>query len=85
MNKLNNIEDNFIKQYLAIENSDGEFELTKNGQNVLMYNYVEALELIEKINTAFYTRTSKKEWIELMAKTKPMLEICKREVNNNDT
>ena len=78
MNKLNNIEDNFIKQHLAIENSDGEFELTKNGQNVLMYKYVEALELIGKINTAFYTRTSKKEWLELMAKTKPILEICKK-------
>lgn len=83
MSKLNNIEDNFIKQHLAIENSDGEFELTKNGQNALMYRYVEALELIEKINTAFYTRTSKKEWIELMAKTKPMLEICKKNGVNN--
>lgn len=82
MNKINNIEDNFIKQHLAIENSEGEFELTKNGQNDLMYKYVEALELIEKINTAFYTRTSKKEWIELMSKTKPMLEICNRSKNN---
>ena len=80
MNKINNIEDNFIKQHLAIENSDGEFELTKNGQNVLMYKYVEALELIEKINTAFYTRTSKKEWIDLMSKAKPVLEICNKKV-----
>ena len=84
MSKVNNIEDNFIKQHLAIENSDGEFELTKNGQNALMYKYVEALELIEKINTAFYTRTSKKEWIDLMSKAKPVLEICNKKVVANE-
>jgi hypothetical protein len=30
-------------------------------------------DLLQRINTAFYTRTSRKEWIDLMNETKPLL------------
>lgn len=34
----------------------------------------ELYDLLDKINAAFYTRTSRKEWLELMEQTKPLLQ-----------
>lgn len=39
----------------------------------------ELYELLDQINAAFYTRTSRKEWIELMNKTKPLLQKARGE------
>lgn len=40
----------------------------------------EMYEMIDKINAAFYTRTSKKEWMDLMEKTKPLLQKARGEI-----
>lgn len=37
----------------------------------------EMYELLDQINMAFYTRTSRKEWLTLMEKTKPLLQKAK--------
>ena len=34
----------------------------------------EMYELLDKINAAFYTRTSRKEWIDLMEQSRPLLK-----------
>lgn len=39
----------------------------------------ELYEMVDKINAAFYTRTSRKEWLELMEKTKPLLQKARGE------
>lgn len=39
----------------------------------------ELYEMVDKINSAFYTRTSRKEWLELMEKTKPLLQKARGE------
>jgi hypothetical protein len=39
----------------------------------------ELYEMLEKINAAFYTRTSRKEWLELMEETKPLLRKARGE------
>ena len=36
-------------------------------------------ELLDKINAAFYTRTSRKEWLALMEMTKPLLNKARGE------
>lgn len=40
----------------------------------------EMYEILDKINAAFYTRTSRKEWLELMEKTKPLLQKARGEL-----
>lgn len=39
----------------------------------------ELYEMLDKINAAFYTRTSRKEWLELMEQTKPLLQKTRGE------
>lgn len=39
----------------------------------------EMYDLLDKINSAFYTRTSKSEWISLMELTKPLLTKARGE------
>lgn len=39
----------------------------------------EMYELLSEINTAFYTRTSRKEWLSLMEKSKPLLQKARGE------
>lgn len=45
----------------------------------LMAAAPELYELLSKINTAFYTRASKAEWMELMEHTKPLLQKARGE------
>lgn len=40
----------------------------------------EMYELLSQINTAFYTRSTRKEWLELMEKTKPLLQKARGEL-----
>lgn len=39
----------------------------------------ELYAILEKINTAFYTRTTRKAWLELMEQTKPLLQKARGE------
>jgi hypothetical protein len=39
----------------------------------------ELYELLSKINTAFYTRSTRKEWLELMEQAKPLLRKARGE------
>lgn len=39
----------------------------------------ELYDLLDKINTAFYTRTSRKEWMDIMEQTKPLLRKARGE------
>ena len=40
----------------------------------------EMYELLAQINMAFYTRTSRKDWLTLMEKTKPLLRRARGEL-----
>jgi hypothetical protein len=40
----------------------------------------EIYHLLQKINTAFYTRSTKKEWTDLMELTKPLLQKARGEI-----
>lgn len=40
----------------------------------------ELYDLLDKINTAFYTRTSRKEWLAIMEQTKPLLRKARGEL-----
>lgn len=39
----------------------------------------ELYSLLDQINTAFYTRSTRKQWLELMEKTKPLLQKARGE------
>ena len=80
---------NFIRQaddsgliaelYISPNQNDGRNEaLTANAK--LMAAAPEMYALLSQINTAFYTRTSRKEWLELMEKTKPLLQKARGEL-----
>jgi hypothetical protein len=53
---------------------DEDDEIRMKADADLIATAPDLYEILEKINTAFYTRTSKKEWLELMEKTKPLLQ-----------
>lgn len=45
----------------------------------LMAAAPELYNLLDRINAAFYTRTSRKEWLALMEETKPLLQKARGE------
>lgn len=50
-----------------------------NADATLIATAPELYEMLDKINAAFYTRTSRKEWLELMEQTKPLLQKARGE------
>ena len=49
--------------------------LAEHDENVRLHTQLEeVVDLLDQINCAFYCRTSKKEWLSLMEKTKPLIQ-----------
>jgi hypothetical protein len=71
--------------YRIKEGTDHEIRVGMKGSEVADANRAliaaapELLSLLERINTAFYTRTTRKEWIELMSESKPLLQRARGE------
>lgn len=54
---------------------DEQAFLEEHNENVRLHTQLEeVIDLLDKINGAFYCRTSKKEWLALMEQTKPMIQ-----------
>lgn len=54
--------------------------LTEHDENVRLHTQVEELvELLDQINGAFYARTSRKAWLALIEKTKPLIRKVQSE------
>ena len=79
--KFNGICDAIYRAFLAgaawqreQDELDKQMFLNEHDENVRLHTHLEeVVELLDKINGAFYTRTSKKEWLALMEKTKPLI------------
>lgn len=54
--------------------ADSFFTEQSEANAQLIASAPELYELLSKINEAFYTRSTKKHWLELMEQTKPLLQ-----------